>query len=79
MAFSIAATVVVLAAWCHPTVVPLRHQAVGGDAGHNAGLASGYPATHRNHRKIMGKPWEKHRKMEVHPLVNNHTYGKTPL
>jgi hypothetical protein len=27
----------------------------------------------------MGKPWEKHRKMEVHPLVNNHTYGKTPL
>ena len=77
MAFSIATAV--LAAWCHPTVVPLRHQAVGGDAGHNAGLTSGY----RRPIGIMGKSWENHwffhRKMEVHPLVNNHTYVKTPL
>ena len=30
-----------------------------------------------NHRKVLGKPQENHRKMEVYPLVIWHNYGKS--
>ena len=62
-------------AWCFPPRRPMHRRGhrrrldaiAEGSPGPGHGGHGGSPSV--NHRKTMGKAWEKHGKMEVYPLV----------